>query len=209
MTDTGGSKKSKRTVSVRGERVAAVVTGGALALYGLRRRSIGGAVLGLVGSALAYHGATSPAGLLGIGGTATRSRTVACSPDEAYRFLRDVQNFPRLVDRVESVTALSDTRSQWLFRRSGKRFGWTVASEAEIVIDTPGELLVWRFEQDGGWRAASASFQRAPGERGTQVRLAVEGERASEVEEGLRRLKQIIETGEIATTEGQPTGDTS
>lgn len=199
MTDTAGNKNRKRRVTVRSERVAAVVTGGALALYGLRRRSIGGAMLGLVGGALAYRGATAPAGLLGIATIANRTRTLACSPEEAYRFLRNVVNVPRVMDRVIAAVPLDSTRSQWTFLRAGKRIGWTVVVGAEIVVDTPGELITWRFDDAGGWRALSAHFRRAPGGRGTEVRVAIEGERVPALEEGLRRMKQLLEAGEIAT----------
>lgn len=184
---------------MRRERVAAVVTGGALALYGLRRRSIGGAMLGLVGGALAYRGATAPAGLLGVATVSHRTRTISCPPDDAYHFLRDVENFPRVMDRVEAAVPLTATQSRWSFRRAGKRLGWTVVVEAELVVDTPGEMIVWHFDDAGGWRSLSIHFQRAPGGRGTEVRIAIEGERVAALEDGLRRVKQLLEAGEIAT----------
>jgi hypothetical protein len=49
-------------------------------------------------------------------------------------------------------------------------------------------------------------LRRAPAERGTEVRLALEGASAAEVDEAARRLKHLVETGETPTTEGQPAG---
>jgi uncharacterized membrane protein len=66
-------------------------------------------------------------------------------------------------------------------------------------------------------------FEEAPGGRGTEVKVELEyespagttgvllakllGEEPSQqVEDGLRRFKQIMETGEVPTTEGQPRG---
>ena len=40
------------------ERVASAVAGGALALYGLTRRSIGGGLLAAIGASLLYRGST-------------------------------------------------------------------------------------------------------------------------------------------------------
>jgi uncharacterized membrane protein len=40
------------------ERVASAIGGGALALYGLSRRSIGGVALALIGSSLVYRSAS-------------------------------------------------------------------------------------------------------------------------------------------------------
>jgi uncharacterized membrane protein len=71
--------------------------------------------------------------------------------------------------------------------------------------------------------AGSVRFERAPAGRGTVVRLEMEytprGGRIGAalakflseapelaVLENLRRFKQLMETGEIATTEGQPSG---
>jgi uncharacterized membrane protein len=71
--------------------------------------------------------------------------------------------------------------------------------------------------------AGAVRFRPAPGGRGTEVRLGVEYDppgsaighsiailfgSATEyrVEEDLRRLKQLLEAGETATTRGQPQG---
>lgn len=68
-----------------------------------------------------------------------------------------------------------------------------------IVRDTPKDAIEWGF--------GSVRFTPAPGRRGTQVTLELRGVLLGHtVQEDLRRFKQLIETGEIATTEGQPFG---
>ena len=145
--------------------------------------------------------------------------TIACSPDEVHAFFRNLENLPRFMAFVDSVQPTSETRSRWLGRTpSGGRLEW----EAEILEDRPGELIAWRSRPGGlVHHAGAVRFRPAPGNRGTEVRLEVEFEapgaplgralarvlgNATEylAEEDLRRLKQILEAGETATTRGQP-----
>ena len=72
--------------------------------------------------------------------------------------------------------------------------------------------------------AGSVRFQPAPGERGTEVHVELAydppagalgvavakllGEEPDlQIREDLRRFKQFMEAGEVATTEGQPVGE--
>jgi uncharacterized membrane protein len=96
--------------------------------------------------------------------------------------------------------------------------------DCEITEDRPGAALAWRT-LDGAQvpNAGSVLFEPAPRGRGTIVRLSIHyspvGGRLTaalakllrqdpqtQVQEDLRRFKQLLETGEIATTNGQPTG---
>lgn len=150
--------------------------------------------------------------------------TIACSPDEAYTFFRRLENTPRFMAFVDSVQPIGDTGSHWVGRSpSGERLEW----EAEILEDRPGELIAWRSEPGSlVHHAGAVRFRPAPGDRGTEVRLEVEFEwpeaplgralahvlgtaAAYVAEEDLRRLKQILEAGETATTRGQPQGSPS
>ena len=147
--------------------------------------------------------------------------TIARPPDEVYAFFRRLENAPRFMAFIESVRPPGATRSRWVARTpTGQTLDW----EAEILEDRPGELIAWRSDPGGfAHHAGAFRFRPAPGGRGTEVRLDVEYDppgsaigrsiailfgSATEyrVEEDLRRLKQLLEAGETATTRGQPQG---
>src|SRR5439155_25922665 len=104
--------------------------GGALAVYGLARRSLGGLVLAALGGLLAYRGITGHCdayealgvdrsrrpgdGTVGnLGVKIDRSVTIAAPPERLYAFWRNFENLPRIMSTVERVQVLSDTRSRW------------------------------------------------------------------------------------------------
>ena len=147
--------------------------------------------------------------------------TIARPPDEVYAYFRRLENVPRFMAFVESVETIDETRSRWVARTPG---GQVLHWEAEILEDRPGELIAWRSRPGAlVHHAGAVRFRPALGERGTEVRLDVEFEppgaplvralshlfgAATEyvVDEDLRRLKQLLEAGETATTRGQPQG---
>lgn len=150
--------------------------------------------------------------------------TVNKSPEECYRFWRNFDRFPEFMQHLEAVEKITDTRSHW---KAKAPIGASVEWDAEITADQPGELLAWRSVEgadvDNG---GSVRFEPAPGGRGTIVRVEMQykppggkagalvarlfGENPSQQIDGdLRRFKQLIETGEITTTEGQPSGERS
>jgi uncharacterized membrane protein len=147
--------------------------------------------------------------------------TVNRPADECYRFWHDFENFPRFMKHIESVQRISDTR--WHWKATGPA-GISIEWDAEITEDKPGELLAWRsVEGSDVDNSGRVRFEPAPGERGTIVRVEMQysppggkagalmaklfGEEPNQqVEEDLRRFKQLIETGEIPTTVGQPSG---
>jgi uncharacterized membrane protein len=143
------------------------------------------------------------------------------SPDECYRFWRNIENLPRFMDNLESVKQLDEHRFHWVAKEAGPA---TLEWDCEITEDRPGAVLAWRT-LDGAQvpNAASVLFEAAPSGRGTIVRLSVHyspvGGRLTaalakllrqdpqtRVQADLRRFKQLLETGEVATTNGQPTG---
>jgi len=147
--------------------------------------------------------------------------TINRSPEELYRFWRDFQNLPRFMNHLEWVRATGDRRSHWVAKAPGGR---TVEWDAEITEDRPNELIAWR-SLDGADvdSVGSVRFERAPGGRGTIVKVEKRysppagmvgatvakllGEGLEwEIKNGLRRFKQIMEVGEIITTEGQSAG---
>ncbi|MBX6332726.1 MAG: DUF2892 domain-containing protein [Gemmatimonadaceae bacterium] len=150
-----------------------------------------------------------------------RSVTISRPREEVYRFWRDFTNLPRVMQHLESVTVLDDRRSHWAAKAPvGRPVEW----DAEIVDDVPNERIAWRSVRDSGLDTSGwVRFADAPGGRGTTVlaqfrygapagKLGVAvatllGENPEQqVREDLRHLKQVLEAGEIPTTEGQPTG---
>jgi uncharacterized membrane protein len=141
------------------------------------------------------------------------------SPEECYRFWRNVENLPRFMQNLESVRALDERRFHWV-AKGPTRMEW----DGEITEDRPGAALAWHtLEGAQVPNAGSATFEPVPHGRGTIVRLSIHyspvGGRLtaglakllrqdpqSQVREDLRRFKQLLETGEIATTRGQPAG---
>jgi uncharacterized membrane protein len=223
------------------ERWSAIAGGTALVFYGVKKRSIGGTLLAALGGDLIYRGTTGylplyralgiapPEEFLGrsasipyqYGIRVDKSITIDKPVEEVYAFWRNLENLPKFMQHVHSVTALDNKRSHWISRAPG---GKIVEWDAEINNEQPNELIGWRSIPGSDVDSAgSVHFKPAPGGRGTEVHLELQyippggvfamalarlmGENpADQIKEDLRRLKQLLETGEIATTEGQPNG---
>ena len=157
-------------------------------------------------------------GLLG------ESITINKSPLECYEFWRKLEQLPQFMWTLESVTALDERRSHWTVCSAGTRIEW----DAEVTHDVPGEQLAWHSLPNSQIaHAGVVRFAPAPGGRGTIVRVVAHYRLLPEappvsrlariltnapnarLREELRRFKQLLETGEIATTEGQPHGPRS
>jgi uncharacterized membrane protein len=200
-------------------RWGALLGGSALAAYGISRRSKSGAALAAAGGLLVYGGSritSQPAEI-----HAESSFTVNVSPEEAYRFWSDLENLPRFMAHLQSVRKLDDRRSEWTARGPMQlRIAWN----AEITDRRENEWIVWRSEAGSLFRnSGSVQFRPAPGNRGTEVTVALRYEPpaggagkafarlfgkdpSQAIFEDLRHFKQLIETGEIPTTVGQPHG---
>jgi len=154
----------------------------------------------------------------------SQSATINRSPEELYRFWRDFQNLPRFMKHLESVRETGDRRSHWVAKAPA---GTTIEWDAEITEDRPNELIAWRSLEDSDVDCVGfVRFERAPGGRGSIVRVEMRyrppagrvgatvarllGEGPEwRIKDDLRRFKQIMEAGEIITTEGQPAGRAS
>lgn len=150
-----------------------------------------------------------------------KSVTINASPEQLYTFWRNFENLPRFMHNLESVTVVDAKRSHWVAKGpAGSNVEW----DAEIINEVPNELIGWRSTEGSQIdNAGSVHFTPAPANRGTEVKVVLRydppagvvgatvskllGEDpAINVQEDLRRLKRLIETGEIPTIEGQPTG---
>jgi len=143
------------------------------------------------------------------------------SPRDCYDFWRDLTNLPRFIPALQSVAVQDDRTSHWVLQLPG---GVKLEWDCDITADDVGERIVWHSREGAPVKHAGAiRFRPAPGGRGCTVRLIMRYEpplgRASvgvakllghdlnaESRENLRRFKQLIETGEVPTTRGQPSG---
>jgi uncharacterized membrane protein len=216
------------------ERLICGLAGMAFLVYGAKRRGWGGLATALLGGGLAYMGATGRNALyrnLGIQLIRTtegrqrceviRSMTINRPIGELFAFWRDLRNLPRVMSHVESVEVLSDKRSHWKAKAPA---GLLVEWDAEIVNEKQDALIAWQSCEGSPiahWGVVR--FNPAPGNRGTELTVALEyepiggstgvalaklfGEEPSQqIEEDLRRFKQNMEAGEVSTTAGQPRG---
>jgi uncharacterized membrane protein len=228
------SNSSSQTEAGLGEpeRWASLIGGGAMVLMGLRQGSLRGALTALTGGGLLYHGATSKKGIAdtvteaaGIGQSVKVEKSVSIlnkSPQELYEFWRNLENLPNFMKHLRSVKMLDNNRSHWVANAPA---GATVEWDAETVIDDPEQhLIAWSSLADAQIdNSGFVRFQAAPPGRGTEVKVVLEynppggavgvaiaklfgEEPEQQLGDDLRRLKQIMEAGEIATTEGQPSG---
>jgi uncharacterized membrane protein len=227
-----GKEKSENVG--KNERVLSILGGSALLLLALKRPSWASLILLGGGGYLMYRGATGQCAVydrLEIDRSQTnghesgvqveRTLTVNRPREEVYRYWRRFENLPRFMKNLERVETLDERRSRWT---ASAPLGQTVEWEAEMLEDVKGEKISWRslpgsqIENSGVVR-----FKDAPYGRGTEVHVMLRynppGGKVSDlmarlfgdspqqqVEEDLRRFKAIVETGQIATVTGQPSG---
>ena len=149
------------------------------------------------------------------------SVTINRPAEELFRFWRNLENLPRFMQHLESVERMSDTLSRWRAKGPG---GADVEWTAEIINEVPGRLIAWRSTEGSDVvNAGSVNFDDAGAGRGTRVRVRLQysppggklgaavaklmgRDPATEIREDLRRFKQLVESGEVPTTAGQPRG---
>ena len=158
-------------------------------------------------------------------GQATAARAEASmminrSPEECYNFWRRLENLPRFMMYLESVRTIGERRSHWTAQVTGTQIEW----DAEIETDVPNHRITWRTAPESEFTNSGAvEFEQAPGGRGTIVRVQMDygnmwhalGAAAATalgkspeqlIKKELCRFKQVMETGEVITTEGQSAG---
>jgi uncharacterized membrane protein len=136
------------------------------------------------------------------------STTINKPPEEVYAFFRRLENLPLVMDYLEHVEDLGGGRTRWVARLPVG----TVAWHAVFTEDRPGEALAWKTVGSPLAHQGRVTFARVPGGGpGTEVRvemtMGLPGIAPSEVlarvftkpqiKGDLRRLKQVLETGEV------------
>ncbi|MBD2127942.1 SRPBCC family protein [Microcoleus sp. ZQ-A2] len=209
------------------ERWATLIGGGAMVLLGLRQGSLRGALTALAGGGLMYRGVTAQTGIqdaLGMNQSIKVEKTVTISnksPEELYQFWRNFENLPHFMKHLKHVSVINNTRSHWI---ASAPMGGSVEWDAEIINDQENRLIAWASVEGADIdNSGFVRFQRAPQGRGTEVKVVLEynppggvvgdaiaklfgEEPQQQIGDELRRFKMLMEAGEMATTEGQPSG---
>lgn len=133
---------------------------------------------------------------------------------EVYRFWRNFENLPRFMDHLEAVTVIDENRSHWVAKGpAGTRVEW----DAVIHNEIDDELIAWRSLPGSEINnAGSVRFMPSADGTSTDVRVVLSyeppagklgvafakflgEEPAKQVADDLRRLKQVMDSGEVVT----------
>ena len=219
----------------RPERIASLIGGGLLIAYGITRRDWAGLGLALTGGGLAFRGFTGHCpvyGAVNANSAAGDSResngihveeaiTIDKSAEDLYGFWRDFENQALISDYLISVKVTGDTTSHWVAKGPANR---EVQWDAQVINERPNELIAWQTTPGSDIEhAGSVRFKPAPNGRGTEVHVTMQyyppagtigagvakimhRDPAMEVADTLKRLKRLMETGDIVKVDGQPHG---
>lgn len=152
-----------------------------------------------------------------------RSITINRPRDEVYAFWRDFSNLAAVMENIVRIDVDDDRRSHWVVKAPG---GGSVEWDSLVTQDEPGRLIAWQSVEGADVRSSGRVefLDAAPG-RGTIVRATIayeppagligewiaklfQREPALQTRRDLRRLKQLLETGEVTSSAG-PSGRAS
>jgi uncharacterized membrane protein len=147
--------------------------------------------------------------------------TIRTTPANAYARWHDFASLSTFMAHVRSVLGAGERRWHWVVEAPA---GSTVEWDAEVTDDVPGTVIAWRSVPGADVASeGSVRFVAAPGDQGTEVHVALDyappagalgaavaklfGEEPNQqLADDLRRFKQLVETGEIARSDGSPRG---
>lgn len=137
---------------------------------------------------------------------------------EVYGYFRNFANLPRFMENVERIDVRDDKRSHWVVKAPG---GATVEWDAVVTDEQPERFVAWTSEpgadvpnsgrvefRDAGARgtvvSATILYDPPAGVIGKLVAKLAQREPAIQARRDLHRFKQLMETGEIATSAMNP-----
>ena len=206
--------------------------GVAAALYGFRRRSAGGTLLGTLGVALLSRAATNLdlGRLLGVGSRrhtieVQKSIRIRAPVEHVFELWEDFESFPRLMAHVRRVRLLDGDGDR-------RHWRWTVRGAAgiEMEFDTvvtaveQNRLIAWRTEgtpavrhsgtvrfhgNDDGSTTVELRMTYTPvgGALGDALARLIGADPKRQIDDDLLRLKTFMETGRAARDAAEPTGE--
>jgi len=143
-----------------------------------------------------------------------RTVTINRPRSQLFAFWRDFSLLPSFMDNVERIDILTPSRSHWVVKApAGKSVEW----DAVITEERQDELIAWTSSEDADVVSSGRIEFRDAGERGTLVTATIayeppvglvgklvakifQREPAIQARRDLRRFKQLMETGEVATS---------
>jgi uncharacterized membrane protein len=158
----------------------------------------------------ATEGLIEPKGDSVVGRTVTINRPRA----ELFAYWRDFANLATFMDNVERVDVLDARRSHWVVKAPA---GKTVEWDSTITDESDGEYIAWASDEGADVPNSGRIEFRDAGARGTVVTATIvydppagtlgklvakmfQREPAIQARRDLRRFKQLMEAGEIATS---------
>jgi uncharacterized membrane protein len=147
---------------------------------------------------------------------AVRAVTIGKPREAVFAFFRDFRNLARFMENIERIDIIDDTRSHWVVKAPA---GHEVEWDSVLTADEPGKLLAWETGPDAEVKNhGRVEFRDAPAGRGTEIHATIiyeppggalgkviatlfQTEPGLQAKRDLRRLKMLLETGEIATSE--------
>jgi uncharacterized membrane protein len=139
--------------------------------------------------------------------------TINRPAQELYEFWRDPANLVQVMDNIQAIEVIDDARSRWTVKApAGREVSW----ESVITQDVPGREITWQSAPGADVANSGRIEFRDAGARGTVVRATIaydppggaigqliaklfQREPRIQARRDLRRFKQLMETGEIAT----------
>ena len=154
---------------------------------------------------------------MGDNAIAGRTVTIRKPASELFAWWKDFANLPQVMENVEAIQKKGGptNRAVWTIKAPA---GQTVDVETEISEEQENRLIAWKSVEGSDIDTIGrVTFEDAPGDRGTRVRLVVSYDapagklgqaiakvflREPEVQarHDLKRFKMLMETGEIATS---------
>ena len=143
-----------------------------------------------------------------------RSVTINRPVAELYAYWRDFGNLATFMDNIVEISAIDDKRSHWVVKAPGGR---VVEWDAVVTEERENEYIAWASEEGADVPNSGRIDFRDAGARGTVVTATIlydppagvvgkviaklfQREPAIQARRDLRRFKQLMETGEIATS---------
>ncbi|SEG88084.1 Polyketide cyclase / dehydrase and lipid transport [Thermomonospora echinospora] len=151
----------------------------------------------------------------------TATTTIRKPAAEVYAFWLRLENLPMFMAHLEEVRSTGDRTSHW---KASAPFGSAIEWDAEVIEEVPDELVAWRSSADadvpntGRVRLVPApdgvstevhvllSYDIPGGDLGKAVAEYFGEEPHQQLDDDLRRLKQVMEIGEVMRSEGAPWG---